>query len=106
MLAFATSSFSVNGSLLSAATNVSNVSEKLKFQLGTNIPTSVSTTGLATVTHLLVPVCLQILGDSCGFPHPVTAELPQVPGSVQEGRKCWNVNREKTLFSEGRAARG
>lgn len=91
---------------MSAATNMPNISRKLKFLLGTNIPTSVSTTGLPNVTHLLVPVCLPILGDSCGFPHPVTAELPQVPRPVQKGRKCWNVNREKTLFSEGRAASG
>lgn len=91
---------------MSAATNMPNISGKLKFLLGTNIPTSVSATGLLTVTHLPLLVCLLILGDSCGFPHPVTAELPQVPGPVQEGRKCWNINREKTLFSEGRAASG
>lgn len=88
------------------ASNAQEASEDVKFLPGTNIPTSVSTTGLPTVAHLLEPVRLRILGDSCGFPHPATAELPQVPEPVREGRKCRNVNTEKTLFREGRAAGG
>lgn len=35
-------------------------------------------------------------------PHPATAELPQVPEPVQEGRKHRGVGREKAHFRAGR----
>lgn len=67
--------------------------------LGTNVPTSVSATGLRRCT----PAGLQVLRDpGGGFPHPATAELPQVPEPDQEGRKRRGVNREKAHFRAGR----